>query len=84
MYKKINKLAAFPLIIFVYIYKLLLSPILKTNCRFLPSCSEYTLIALKEHGLTKGIYLSLIRILSCHPLGGSGYDPVPKINSKNK
>ena len=55
-----------------------LSPILKANCRYLPSCSEYSIIAFKKYGLVKGFYYSLKRILKCHPFGGSGYDPVPK------
>lgn len=48
------------------------------NCRYLPTCSEYSLESLKEHGIIKGGYLSIKRISHCHPLGGHGYDPVPK------
>ena len=48
------------------------------NCRYLPTCSEYSLESLKEHGIIKGSYLSIKRISHCHPLGGHGYDPVPK------
>ena len=59
-------------------YQFFLSPILKANCRYLPSCSEYSIIAFKKYGLVKGFYYSLKRILKCHPFGGSGYDPVPK------
>ena len=54
------------------------SPILKTNCRYLPTCSEYSIISLKEYGIIKGLYLAIKRIFSCHPYGGDGYDPVPK------
>ena len=59
-------------------WKILLSPIIRTNCRYQPSCSEYAIIALKEHGLLKGTYLFILRILKCNPFGGHGHDPVPK------
>ena len=65
-------------------YKYLLSPLLGNSCRYLPTCSDYSIEALKEFGLIKGIYLSFKRILSCHPIkflgGGHGYDPVKKKN----
>ena len=51
---------------------------MKSNCRHLPTCSEYAIIALKEHGSIKGIYYSIKRLLSCNPFGSHGYDPVPK------
>ena len=66
------------LIFIIKAYQFFLSPILKANCRYLPSCSEYSIIAFKKYGLVKGFYYSLKRILKCHPFGGSGYDPVPK------
>tara|TARA_B100000029_G_scaffold110214_5_gene101998 strand:+ start:2053 stop:2202 length:150 start_codon:yes stop_codon:yes gene_type:complete len=44
----------------------------------MPTCSEYSIIALKEYGVIKGVYYSIFRIFKCHPFGGSGYDPVPK------
>ena len=47
------------------------------SCRFIPTCSEYAVQALKKHGPFKGLYLAIKRILRCHPWGGSGYDPVP-------
>ena len=63
-------------------YKFLISPLLGNSCRYLPTCSEYSIEALKEFGLIKGIYLSFKRILSCHPIkilgGGEGFDPVNK------
>ena len=76
--KYLNNLLILPVIITIKAYQLLLSPILKTNCRYLPTCSEYSIAAFKEHGLLNGLYYSLKRILKCHPLGGYGYDPVPK------
>ena len=63
-------------------YKYLISPLLGNSCRYLPTCSEYSIEALKKYGLFKGLILSLKRILSCHPIkilgGGGGFDPVDK------
>ncbi len=61
----------------VRLYQLLISPMLGPRCRFAPSCSEYAAEALAAHGAVKGSYLAARRIARCHPLGGSGYDPVP-------
>jgi len=69
----------------VRFYQLAISPWLGSNCRYQPTCSQYMLEALKTHGLLKGLFLGTKRILSCHPWGGSGYDPVPpKKESKFK
>jgi hypothetical protein len=57
-------------------YKYLLSPVLPKSCRFLPTCSVYSMEALQEYGILKGLYLSLRRILKCHPFHPGGYDPV--------
>tara|TARA_B110001452_G_C15130550_1_gene393957 strand:- start:654 stop:902 length:249 start_codon:yes stop_codon:yes gene_type:complete len=59
-------------------YKFLISPLLGHSCRYLPTCSEYTIDALKEFGLIKGLLVSVKRILSCHPWGKGGFDPVKK------
>jgi uncharacterized protein len=59
-------------------YQLLLSPVLRPSCRFLPSCSDYAVGALRRHGAWRGLLLALRRLLRCHPWGGSGYDPVPE------
>ena len=63
-------------------YKFFISPLLGNSCRYLPTCSEYSIEALKEFGLFKGIFISLKRILSCHPIkflgGGDGFDPVKR------
>ncbi len=75
--KNISKILALPLILLIKIYQLIISPILPPSCRFTPTCSHYSLEALKKHGLVKGGWLSLKRIMRCHPWGGSGYDPVP-------
>ena len=58
-------------------YQVAISPWLGKNCRYQPTCSLYMLEALKVYGLYKGVFLGIKRILSCHPWGGSGYDPVP-------
>ena len=75
------------LIKFIKIYKFLISPLLGHSCRYLPTCSEYSIEALKTFGLFKGLYLSLKRIFSCHPIkflgGGEGWDPINK-NTKVK
>ena len=66
----------------IKIYKIFISPHLTPSCRYLPTCSEYTIDCLKVYGLTKGIVKSAKRILSCHPIkflgGGEGFDPVIK------
>lgn len=59
------------------IYKRWLSPALPHSCRFQPTCSEYAMEAIDRHGIARGAWLALARIARCHPLGGSGYDPVP-------
>jgi putative membrane protein insertion efficiency factor len=61
----------------IRLYQILLSPLTGPCCRFYPSCSEYMLQALEVHGLLLGLYLGLKRLCFCHPLGRSGYDPVP-------
>ncbi|MBP6323822.1 MAG: membrane protein insertion efficiency factor YidD [Chitinophagales bacterium] len=73
-----KKIMIFPFVLLIQIYKYSVSPLLGENkCRYQPSCSTYAIEALKKHGLFKGGYLAAKRILSCHPWGGSGYDPVP-------
>ncbi|MFH1313285.1 MAG: membrane protein insertion efficiency factor YidD [Candidatus Eisenbacteria bacterium] len=59
------------------IYQIALSPVLPRACRFGPTCSDYALEALKRHGVVRGTILAIRRVLRCHPLGGSGLDPVP-------
>ena len=59
-------------------YKYLISPLIGDSCRYLPTCSDYSIDALKEFGLLKGLYLSLKRILSCHPWSNGGIDPIKK------
>jgi putative membrane protein insertion efficiency factor len=73
----IFKFLAWPFIIIVRAYQILISPIFPSSCRYQPTCSQYMLEALKKYGLFKGGWLGLKRIFSCHPWGGSGFDPVP-------
>lgn len=61
----------------IRVYRLALGPLLPPACRYLPSCSEYALEAIEQHGPLAGAWLALRRILRCHPLGGAGFDPVP-------
>ena len=58
-------------------YQKYLSPLKRVHCPYTPTCSQYALEALRKHGLLKGSWLTLRRLTSCHPWGGSGYDPVP-------
>ena len=80
IFKDLNKSKMIKtLIIYIIkIYKLILSPIFGQSCRYLPTCSEYFIDCLNEYGVIKGTIKGSKRILSCHPLGGHGYDPVKK------
>jgi putative membrane protein insertion efficiency factor len=70
------------LIKFIKGYRFLISPLLGHSCRYLPTCSEYCIEALTTYGFFKGLFVSIKRILSCHPIkflgGGEGFDPVNK------
>lgn len=65
------------LIVPIRVYQWIVSPLLPPACRYWPSCSEYTLQAVRKHGAFRGVWLGLKRLLRCAPWGGSGYDPVP-------
>jgi uncharacterized protein len=72
------KIPSYFVIGIIRFYQLALSPYLGVSkCRYTPTCSTYGIEALKKHGFFKGFYLTTKRILSCHPRGGHGYDPVP-------
>ncbi len=58
-------------------YQVCISPLFPPCCRFYPTCSNYALQAIEKYGPLKGIYLSIKRILRCHPFSKGGYDPVP-------
>ncbi len=74
---KILNLLAIVLIIPIKLYQVLISPLLGSSCRYSPTCSQYSIEAIKKHGPFKGSWLAVKRISSCHPWGGSGHDPVP-------
>ena len=80
----LNKIVTFPLILLIRGYQIIVSPMLGSNCRFMPTCSEYALESLKTYGLIKGTYLTIKRIGKCHPWGSNGYDPIPTKMEKNK
>ena len=64
-------------ILLIKIYQKVVSPWTPSSCRYNPTCSSYSIEAFQKHGLWKGFVLTIKRIGSCHPWGGSGYDPVP-------
>lgn len=66
-----------PLILLIKFYQLAISPLLPNSCRYTPTCSVYAIEALKKHGILKGTYFAIKRILSCNPWSGHGEDPVP-------
>ena len=76
------KIIKFILIKIIKFYKLFISPYLGNNCRYMPTCSEYFMESIEEHGVLKGSLKGTKRILSCHPIrflgGGEGFDPVKK------
>nr|WP_316242971.1 membrane protein insertion efficiency factor YidD [Kordiimonas pumila] len=74
---------AYVFLAFVRFYQLFISPLIGPRCRFQPTCSAYTLEAIRLHGAFKGGWLGLRRIGKCHPWGGFGYDPVPQSGSTN-
>ena len=65
----------------VKLYQAVISPLMPQTCRHLPTCSEYTIEALRVFGPIKGTYLSIKRIVSCRPGGSHGYDPLPEKDS---
>jgi putative membrane protein insertion efficiency factor len=73
----IRKIAIYPFVALIRFYQVSISPLKPPTCRFTPTCSQYALEAFKKHGLIKGFFLTLWRLLRCNPWGGSGYDPVP-------
>tara|TARA_B100000949_G_C14102061_1_gene374545 strand:- start:177 stop:443 length:267 start_codon:yes stop_codon:yes gene_type:complete len=72
-----SQIIAAPFIFLVRLYQQFISPVLPSSCRYSPTCSQYTIEALRAHGILKGGWLAVKRISSCNPWGGSGYDPVP-------
>ncbi|MEA3548549.1 MAG: membrane protein insertion efficiency factor YidD [Thermodesulfobacteriota bacterium] len=64
------------LLFLIRMYRLLISPLFPPSCRFTPSCSQYAMDAIRLHGVIRGLYLAIRRILRCHPFHPGGFDPV--------
>ena len=73
-----HNILIYRLIFIIKIYQFIFSPLVGKNCRYLPTCSEYAIESLRLHGLLRGSFFTIRRILKCHPLGGHGFDPIPK------
>lgn len=80
----LKEILIFPFVFLVRFYQVVISPLTPAACRYSPTCSHYTLESLKIHGLWQGGWLSIKRIVSCHPWGGQGYDPVPPKTNRKK
>ncbi|MCL0107748.1 membrane protein insertion efficiency factor YidD [Peptococcaceae bacterium] len=63
-------------ILLLLFYRKFISPFKPPTCRFIPTCSEYSILAVKKYGVIKGLWLTLKRLLKCHPFHPGGYDPV--------
>jgi len=76
------------LILIIKFYKFFVSPFMHSNCRYLPTCSDYFIDSLKLNGALKGSFLGIKRILRCHPVkilgGDSGFDPAPDLKKEKK
>lgn len=75
--KYLSLLLCWLLLLPIYAYKKLISPLFPPMCRYTPSCSSYAIEAIRKHGAVKGFCLAVWRILRCNPWGGCGEDPVP-------
>ena len=64
-------------LLLIKFYRVFLSPLKPPSCRYIPTCSEYALIAIEKYGVLKGCWLAFKRIMRCHPFHKGGYDPVP-------
>ena len=67
----------------VHVYRWTLKPLMGMECRHLPTCSQYALDAIDKNGAWRGFWLTLSRVLRCHPWGSSGYDPAPDIRASS-
>jgi putative membrane protein insertion efficiency factor len=75
--KELSKILIYPFVLLIKIYQVGISPLLGSQCRFTPTCSQYAKEALQKHGIFKGSWLAIKRIAKCNPWGGHGHDPVP-------
>jgi uncharacterized protein len=80
---KLSYLLQKSLIVLLRLYRYFISPLMGYSCRFYPSCSEYAQLAIKQHGNCVGLYMTIKRLLHCHPWHPGGYDPVPKSSLKS-
>jgi uncharacterized protein len=77
-------IAAYILLVLQKAYKIFLSPLIGNQCRYLPTCSDYAADCVKMHGAWRGSWMGFARVCRCHPKGGSGYDPAPKVAKNAK
>lgn len=75
--KCLKKIVALLLLLLIRFYQICISPLKPPTCRYVPTCSQYALEAIRKYGPFRGGWLAFKRLLRCHPWGGSGYDPVP-------
>ncbi len=75
--KALSKIVRSAAILPIRFYQLCISPLTPPSCRFVPTCSQYAVEAIRRHGVVRGGWLAIKRLLRCHPWGGSGFDPVP-------
>jgi len=74
---RLRAVLSLPFIVLIRMYQAVLGPLMGGHCRFVPTCSHYGLEAYRVHGPIRGTWLTLRRLVRCHPFGGGGYDPVP-------
>ena len=67
----------------IRVYRAFISPLFPPTCRFQPTCSQYAIEAVERFGVIAGTWLTVKRVLRCHPLHPGGYDPVPMVKEKN-
>ncbi|MGL5021114.1 MAG: membrane protein insertion efficiency factor YidD [Mycoplasmatales bacterium] len=79
----LKKITIFIPLFIIRFYRYVISPHIRSSCRFDPTCSVYAVEAYQTHGFFKGTFLTFKRIFSCHPWGGYGYDPVPEKKEKD-
>ena len=75
----VSRVVTAPLEVLIWLYQRLVSPLTPPTCRFYPSCSSYALTALRRHGLVRGTWLAVRRLLRCHPWNPGGVDHVPAV-----
>lgn len=75
--KYIKRILSHILLLFIKFYQHCISPLKPPTCRYVPTCSQYMMEAIRKYGPFKGLWLGTKRLLRCHPWGGNGYDPVP-------